>query len=366
MNLQNWLRRQTCVGQSDGELLAEFVATGQEAPFAELVRRHNGLVLGVCLRVLRHMHDAEDAAQAVFLTLAVKASSLQNRTSVAGWLHHVAWHVGQRAREAAGVRKKHEGEAGERAERGQGPSEAWDELKPVLDHAIDALPEKYRLPLILHHFQGKTQEEAAKQLGCKPGTLSARLHRGREMLRGRLTRQGVVLSTGLLTTLLAENAVSAALPGPTIAATVKAGTLLAAGQAAATGLVSAHVAALTQGAVRSMFLFRLKITAALLATVALVGTGTGVLSYRLLAMEKAVAEQKEPALAADEPAKAPPAPDFSGVDKRIQEILPTAKERRFDEIGWAKGIREAERLAKESNRPVFLFSNVGQMDIGRC
>ena len=56
----------------------------------------------------------------------------------------------------------------------------------------------------------------------------------------------------------------------------------------------------------------------------------------------------------------------ASVDKRIQEILPAAREKRFDEIGWAGGIGEAERLAKEFNRPVFLFSNVGQLDIGRC
>jgi hypothetical protein len=54
------------------------------------------------------------------------------------------------------------------------------------------------------------------------------------------------------------------------------------------------------------------------------------------------------------------------IDKRIQEIQPTAKELRFDAIGWVSGIREAERLARENGRPVFLFSNVGQMDLGRC
>lgn len=68
--------------------------------------------------------------------------------------------------------------------------------------------------------------------------------------------------------------------------------------------------------------------------------------------------------AALQPAGAPA--DLSWVDKRIQEILPTAKEKRFDEIGWAKGLRAAERLARENNRPVFLFCNVGQLDIGRC
>ena len=58
--------------------------------------------------------------------------------------------------------------------------------------------------------------------------------------------------------------------------------------------------------------------------------------------------------------------DRDRIDRRIQEIQPTAKELRFDAIGWVSGIREAERLARENGRPVFLFSNVGQMDLGRC
>ena len=58
--------------------------------------------------------------------------------------------------------------------------------------------------------------------------------------------------------------------------------------------------------------------------------------------------------------------DRDRIDRRIQEIQPTAQELRFDAIGWVSGIREAERLARENGRPVFLFSNVGQMDLGRC
>ncbi|HEV3205021.1 MAG TPA: hypothetical protein VGY77_11585 [Gemmataceae bacterium] len=54
------------------------------------------------------------------------------------------------------------------------------------------------------------------------------------------------------------------------------------------------------------------------------------------------------------------------VDKRIQDWQPTNAERRFDEIGWVKGIREALRLGKEHNRPVFLFTHDGRMAIGRC
>ena len=63
--------------------------------------------------------------------------------------------------------------------------------------------------------------------------------------------------------------------------------------------------------------------------------------------------------------KKPPL-DRERIVQRIDEIQPTAKERRFDAVGWASDIRAAEKLAKEGGRPVFLFSNVGQMDLGRC
>ena len=58
--------------------------------------------------------------------------------------------------------------------------------------------------------------------------------------------------------------------------------------------------------------------------------------------------------------------DFEAVQRRIEEIEPRAEEKRFDEIGWAKDIREARGLSAEHNRPVFLFTHDGRMNIGRC
>ena len=157
----------------DGGLLKRFVATGDEAPFNELVQRHGAFVFGVCCRVLGQTQDAEDAAQAVFLTLAGKAKSLQGYRSIAGWLHHVAWNISLRAREAARSRKQREREAGtmNEAQRQSGQSSGapadrdWEQLKPLLDTKLQSLPEKYRLPLILHHVEGRSQEEIATLLG---------------------------------------------------------------------------------------------------------------------------------------------------------------------------------------------------------
>ncbi len=54
------------------------------------------------------------------------------------------------------------------------------------------------------------------------------------------------------------------------------------------------------------------------------------------------------------------------LDKQIESVLPKSEEKKFDEIGWAKDIREALQLAKQHSRPVFLFTHDGQMDTGRC
>jgi hypothetical protein len=71
----------------------------------------------------------------------------------------------------------------------------------------------------------------------------------------------------------------------------------------------------------------------------------------------AVAE--EPTMVADAELKA-------WVDQRVQERQPAAEDRRFDEIGWFKEVLPAEKAARESGRPLFLFTHDGRMNVGRC
>jgi RNA polymerase sigma factor (TIGR02999 family) len=95
-------------GPTDGDLLARFVAAGDEEAFAALLGRHGPLVLSVCRRLARHEQDAEDAFQATFLVLAQKAGSVARRDSVASWLYGVAYRTALRAREAAAKRRSRE------------------------------------------------------------------------------------------------------------------------------------------------------------------------------------------------------------------------------------------------------------------
>src|SRR6201993_3975206 len=77
-------------GLTDGQLLEDYISRRDEAALAALVHRHGPMVWGVCRRVLRKYHDAEDAFQATFLVFVRKAASIASRELLANWLYGVA------------------------------------------------------------------------------------------------------------------------------------------------------------------------------------------------------------------------------------------------------------------------------------
>ena len=183
---------------SDRDLLARFVADGDQAAFAAVAARHTGMVLGVCRRALPRAADAEDACQAVFLLLAEKAGRIRWQGSVAGWLYTVARRVARNARVSAERRARRESRAA--VPEAVAPVDAMTgrELAAILDEELGRLPPRYRDPLVLCCLEGLTQDEAAGRLGVGVETLRSQLKRGRKKLADALSARGCDLGIALL------------------------------------------------------------------------------------------------------------------------------------------------------------------------
>jgi RNA polymerase sigma factor (sigma-70 family) len=245
--------------RTDGQLLESFVTRRDEPAFEALVRRHGGMVLSVCRRILGNQDDADDAFQATFLVLVRRVASIRPRNRVAAWLYGVARRTALYARRAIArhrVREKHVLDLPELATERPGPH---PNLRPLLDEGLSRLPEKYRLPIVLCDLEGQTIKEAARQLAWPQGTLAGRLARGRKLLARRLASQGVALSAATLAAVLASNAAAAGVPAALVRSTIEVAILVAAGQATVAGTVPATVAALLQGVETSMALAKMKL-----------------------------------------------------------------------------------------------------------
>ena len=253
--------------RSDALLLAAFTAgepAGREAAFAELVRRHALMVLCTCRRIVGNSADAEDAGQAVFLTLAHKARSLVHHPTIAGWLHRVARNISIRSRDARAARQRREGlQEASSMHSANDPFTATrrEELREVLDAGLERLSERYRLPLVLHYLEGRPQDEVAVLLGVPSGTLASLLSRGRELLRDQLSRQGVAVGALALGPLLAAEAHALELPSGFAAAAAKAAGAVAGGGSALAAGASPKAAALSQACLKAMATAKLTLAA---------------------------------------------------------------------------------------------------------
>src|SRR5262245_47881148 len=277
-------------GLGDALLLERWLQLRDEAAFEVLLWRHGPLVLGVCRRLLREPQDVEDAFQATFLTLLRKAGSIRRSDSVAAWLYRVAYRIALRA----GAARRNDAELlGDDVPAPEGETELlWRDLRPVLDEEVNGLPARYRTAFVLCYLQGKTNAEAAAEIGCPVGTILSRLNWARQRLRKRLERRGLTLTAGLLAVLLVERAIAAPAPASLVQATFQAGLAFAAGEVSG-GAVSAKVLTLTQEVIRAMFLAKLKV-AAVAAAVTAISLGAGVLAYQSWAGEPRGSEPRAP------------------------------------------------------------------------
>ncbi len=253
---------------ADRDLLDRFVQERDEAAFAALVERHGPMVLHACRRLLGDADAAQDAYQAVFLVLARRAGALGQVQSLAGWLYGVARRVALHARRRA--RPLPVREAPEPQDRHPDPLAELSarELLEIVEEEVARLPEAYRLALVLCCLEGLSQEEAARRLGCTPGSLRGRLERGRARLHARLARRGVTLTAALAAVEVARG--GSVLPQQT----VQAALAFVRGEAG----IAAEVLVLARAALPGTFLGRWKLGLFLLLTLSMAAAGIGRLS----------------------------------------------------------------------------------------
>jgi RNA polymerase sigma factor (sigma-70 family) len=309
--------------RTSSQLLETFLRSRDPLALEALVRRHAPMVWGVCRRTLANDHEAEDAFQATFLVLLRRAASLRTPELLSHWLSRVAYKTACKARQRAVKRSSREKQVKVLPEPPpEPPGDTFGlDLREVLHEELNRLPEKYRSAVVLCDLEEKTRQEAARQLSLPEGTVASRLAKGRALLARRLLRRGLGVSATGVVAAGAQQVASAAVPAALLANTVKAVGLLAAGNAAAAGLVSAEVSPLADSVLHAMTVAKRKTIGVVLVLAALVLAG-GMITYHALAAR---------------PDQPPPAPEVPPPGNPLPVAEKPGEVRRFpvEEAAWS-------------------------------
>jgi RNA polymerase sigma-70 factor (ECF subfamily) len=171
---------------ADEELIRRFL-TGDVTAFTELVDRHRQRVYNVCLRLLGDPEDAADASQDAFVSVLTKLEQFRGDAAFTTWLHRIAvnacYDVTRKRRRQPMLRLAGDQDLPE-ADAGPAVPDHADELAGTRDvvAALRAIPEEFRVALVLADLQDLAYEEIAAILDVPIGTVKSRVHRGRVAL----------------------------------------------------------------------------------------------------------------------------------------------------------------------------------------
>src|SRR5438876_51333 len=209
----------------DAELLRDYVTSGSDTAFAELVDRYVDFVFSTARRQLGNAQLAEEVAQVVFSLLARKAVGLVDLPSLAGWLYRATCFTAAKTLRTERRRRHHEQEAATMNQDNATEDEIWERLSPMLDDALKQLEEQDRLAVLLRFFQKKPMREVGETLGVSEAAAKMRVSRAVERLREFFSKRGVAVGASGLATVLSANAVQAAPIG--LSAAISTGAALA-------------------------------------------------------------------------------------------------------------------------------------------
>lgn len=207
----------------DAGLLRRYAATRSEEAMAELVRRHIGLVYHAALRLCGgDHHRAEDVAQTVFTDLARKAAKLGGHTSLTGWLYTSTRYAAVQAIRSEARRQAREQEAQLMHETNEAAFADWDRVRPAIDDALTALPDRDRDAVLMRFFEGRAWSDIAATFAISEDAARMRVERALDKLRGLLGQRGVPSTAAALGIALAAQASVAVPAGVTTSVTTAA------------------------------------------------------------------------------------------------------------------------------------------------
>lgn len=175
----------------DDRALIEALRAGDPQASRLLVERFQGVLFGLCFRMMGHRHDAEDVMQETFARALRGIGGFDVERPLRPWLLGIA---ANRCRTALGRRARRQGLAAETLEDPIDPRPGLsdpDDLASELERALDQLRPDYRMVFTLFHEQNLAYEEIAEAVGRPIGTVKTWLHRARAELAEHLSRRGV-------------------------------------------------------------------------------------------------------------------------------------------------------------------------------
>src|SRR5579859_3365388 len=196
---------------NDMDLVREYAEQKSESAFSELVHRHINLVYSVAVRFTGNFQDAQDVTQAVFITLAQKAKSLDQGTILTGWLYETTRFTAMKFLRSKARQQAREQVAYMQSTLNDSNTESvWKQLAPLLEEGMTRLSEKERTLLALRFFENKSGAETATILGIKEWAAHKRVNRAVERLQKFFVKRGVTSSAATIAGAIAANSVQAA------------------------------------------------------------------------------------------------------------------------------------------------------------
>ena len=201
------------------KLLQQYVESGSQRAFAQLVAEHIDMVYSSALRQVHDHSLAEEVTQIVFIILARKAASLGPEMILAAWLHKTTHFTAMNLLRTERRRRQHERKAAEMISEIYPDASSWRKLSPCLDEGLARLSDRDRAAIMLRFFNQLSLAETAEAMGVSEQAASMRIHRAVEKLRGYFRNRRADLPADAITGLIVANAVHVApqtlLPGVT-------------------------------------------------------------------------------------------------------------------------------------------------------